>query len=81
MYAASVTLNVARRGLLVACRNLPVTLCLSSFLVLTILKTLNSETCVYRTKFGIVTMACELLNNRIPAFGKGCNYQGNISSI
>ena len=49
------SIGVTRRGLLVVCRDLPITFFLSNFWGLSTLKKLNTETCVCCTKFGIVT--------------------------
>ena len=47
--------RVACRGLVVACRDLPISCFLSNLLGLAILTKLNTETCVFRYKFGNVT--------------------------
>ena len=49
------SVSVARRELIVACRNLPITFCVSNFWGIPILKKLNTEMRVYRTKIGNVT--------------------------
>ena len=49
------SVNVARRELIVACRNLPITFCVSNFWGIPILKKLNTEMRVYRTKIDNVT--------------------------
>ena len=49
------SVNVALRVLIVACRDLPITSFLSNFWGLAILKKLNKETRVYRAKISLVT--------------------------
>ena len=49
------SVSVAWKGLLVACRDLSITLFLLNFSGLEIQKKFYTETRVYRTKFGIVT--------------------------
>ena len=51
----NVSKSVARRRLIVACRDLPITCFLSNFWGLKILKKLNTEIRIYLTKFGNVT--------------------------
>ena len=48
------SVKVARRGLIVACRDLPITCFLLYVWGIALLKKLNTETCVYCTKIGIV---------------------------
>ena len=54
MSETAVSVSVAQRGLIDACRDLPIT-CFFNFWGLAILKKLNTETFVFRTKIGNVT--------------------------
>ena len=51
----NLSISVARKGLLVACRDLPITTFLSNSWDLATMRKLNTDTHAYCTKFGIVT--------------------------
>ena len=56
----SASVSVAWRVLIVACQDLPITCFLSNFWGLAVLKKLNTETHIYRTKYGNVTFILKI---------------------